>query len=93
MKVYLNNEALTLPEPSGLDDLLKLTDQSRQSLILLNGTSETQNVPLKEGDRVFALKKDELASGQYAMVRYILRNYKRRVWPSVAVGAWAVISP
>ena len=60
MKVYLNNEAFILPQPSGLEDLLKLSGHSRQSLILLNGTSEMENVPLNAGEKVFALKKGEL---------------------------------
>ena len=89
MKVYLNNEAFVLPEPSGLDDLLKLSGHSRQSLILLNGTSELENVPLKEGDKVFALKKGEIPNkALYASlwaVRYGEENFKKLQEARVAI--------
>jgi len=89
VKVYLNNEAFILPQPSGLEDLLKLSGHSCQSLILLNGTSELENVPLKEGDKVFALKKGEIPNkALYASlwaVRYGEENFKKLQEARVAI--------
>lgn len=89
MKVYLNNQALTLAADSRLDDLLREAGESRQALILLNGTSEMANVPLKEGDKIFALKKDAIPEPTlYASlwaVRYGEENFKKLQNTRVAI--------